>query len=96
MSLLVFGEDRVTNFKIAKGQNKKRLDAMTSFLSKSKYSTNKTTYLSWVKYFTEGSRINSPHQLDAFLAYWLNYFMLPSSPEDGMHPFVFPMPVLLA
>lgn len=67
-SLPMFDEDRVTNFKITEGEDKERLNALTSFLSKSKCSTKKTTYLSWMKYFTEGSRLNNPYLLDAFLA----------------------------
>lgn len=54
-------------------------------------------YLPWAKYFVDGVGQNNPFQLDAFLAYWLNYFVFPNPPEDGMdHPFVFPMTVSLA
>lgn len=38
-------------------------------LSRSKYATNKATYLSMVKYFFEGIGRKSPHQVDALLAY---------------------------
>lgn len=40
--------------------------------------------------------MNSPYQLDAFLAYSLNYFVFPSPLEDGMDPFVFLVAGLLA
>lgn len=45
-SVPMFGEDRVASFKNSEREDKKRLDALTSFLSKLKYSTNKATYLS--------------------------------------------------
>lgn len=33
------------------------------------------------------------YHLDAFLAYWPNYFVFPNPSEDGTHAFVFPMEV---
>lgn len=49
-----------------------------------------------MKYFVEGTGKNNKYQLDAFLAYWLNYFVFPSPLEDDMYVFAFPMAVLLA
>lgn len=95
-SLPMFGEAQVTNLPVLTGENNKRIEALTSFLSKTKYSMNKSTYLSWAKYFMEGHGQNSPHQLDAFLTYWLNYFVFPSSLEVAMSSFVFPMAIALA
>lgn len=63
---------------------------------KFKYSTNKVTYLSWVKYFFDSAEKNNPHKLDALLAYWLSNFSFPSPTEDGLNNFVFPTAVLLA
>lgn len=40
--------------------------------------------------------MNSPYQIDAFLAYWLSYFVFLNFPENGLHSFVFSMAVLLA
>lgn len=51
-SLPIFNKAQVANFTIFEGENKKRVDARISFLSTLKYSTNKATYLSWVKYYT--------------------------------------------
>lgn len=35
------------------GEDKKRIEALKTSMSKSKYSTNKATYLLWVKYLDE-------------------------------------------
>lgn len=48
----------------------------------------------WAIYFVDGARKNSPFQFEAFLAYWLSYFVFPGPPEDGLHASVFPMAVL--
>lgn len=66
-SLLMFGEALIVNLKLSEGENKKRFNTLTSFMLT--YSTNKATCLSWLKYFIEGTRMNSPYQVDAFLAY---------------------------
>lgn len=34
-------------------EDKKRIDALKTSLSNSKYSTNKASYMSWAKYFEE-------------------------------------------
>lgn len=52
-SLLLFGEAHAISL-YPNGEDKKRIGFLTKSLSKSKYSTNKTTYLSWAKYFDEG------------------------------------------
>lgn len=46
---------------IQMGRTRKRIDALIFFLSKLKYSTNKATYLSWLKYFDDGTGMNSPY-----------------------------------
>lgn len=40
-SLPIFGEAHVTNVAISEGKNKKGIDALTTFLSKSKYLSDK-------------------------------------------------------
>lgn len=92
-SLPLFGEAHVAS---PDGEDKKRIEALQASLSKSKYSTNKPTYLLRVKYFYEGEEANNAYQVDAFLAYLLSYFVFPGSPEDGLHSFAFSMAVLLA
>lgn len=96
VSLSMFGEAQVANLVALEGENRKRIEALTSSLSKSEYSTDKSTYMWWVKYFVEGPGQNIPYQFNAFLAYWINYFMFPSPLKDNMHPFIFPMVVSLA
>lgn len=49
-----------------------------------------------MKYFVNSNGANILCQLDAFLAYWLNYFVFPSPSEDGMHVSVFLVAVRLA
>lgn len=85
--LLMFGNVHVVDFLDEEG--KARVEELQALMSRSKYATNKMTYLSWVKYFYEGARRNSPYLLDALLAYWLSYFIFPSPPEDGVNNFVF-------
>lgn len=94
-SLSLFGKAHATGLFLDR-EDHKQVDFLTKFMSKSKYSNNKSTYLSCAKYFDEGGEgNNSPFQVEAFLAYWLPYFFL-SSPEDGLHNYVFPMVILHA
>lgn len=96
-SLPIFGDTQVAHFKLTEKENKDRHEALTSFLQKTKYgAAKKATFLTWATYFVEGPGNKSAHQLEAFLAYWLNYFVFPSPPEDGVQPSIFPMAVLLA
>lgn len=62
----IFGKAQVSNLVVLVRVNKKRIEALTSSLSKL---TNKSTYLSWAKYFVEGVGQNNLYQLDSFLAY---------------------------
>lgn len=64
-------------------------------LSDSKYVTNKATYISWAKFFEEGKGRNSKYQVEVLLAYWLFYYVFPSSLEDGLHNYFFLLVVLL-
>lgn len=74
-SLPMFDEARAASLNPLEGEDKKRLDALMSSLSKSKYSLIKAAYLSLVKYFTQGTKMNMPYQVDAILAYWLSCFV---------------------
>lgn len=76
-SLLMCGEAHAASL-YPDGEDKKRIEALQTSLSKSKYSTNKIAYLSWAKYFEEGDEMNNTYQVDAFQAYWLSYFLFPS------------------
>lgn len=70
MSLPVFADAEVANLNFAEGASRERCNALMSSLSKTKYGiSNKSTYLSWAKYFVDDNGKNSPYQLDAFLAY---------------------------
>lgn len=55
-------------------------------MTRAKYASNKGTYLSWLKYFTEWAGQNSACKLAALFAYWLLYFVFPSPPDDGLTP----------
>lgn len=96
-SLPVFGNTYVAHFKLTDKQNKERHEALTSFFQKTKYGTvKKSTFLTLATYFVDGAGNKSAYQLEAFLAYWLYYFIFPSSPENGIHSSTFSMAMLLA
>lgn len=76
-------------------EGERLLALLREAMTKAKYASNKGTYLSWLTYFTKGAGLNSKVQLAAFFAYWLSYFVLPSSLDDWLNPFIFPMAVLL-
>lgn len=54
-------------------------------------SSGKSTYASWLHDFDQGKGSQSDHVLEAFLAYWLSWYFLPSGMDDGLHQFVFPL-----
>lgn len=66
-SLPMFGEAQVASLYLD-GEDKKWIEALKNSLSKSKHLTNKAMYLLWARYFDEGDGMNSPYQVDAFLA----------------------------
>lgn len=84
MSLSFFGEVHATGVTL-KEEDQKKGEYKTKFLSSSKYSMNKATYL----YLEDGDRRDSQYQLEAFLTFWLSYFILPSPLDDGLHGYVF-------
>lgn len=88
-SLPLFDEAHATGVML-KGEDQKKADYLTKSLSSSNHSTNKATYLSWVKYFNEGDGRYSPFQFELFS------FFFPSPPEDGLDNYVFLLVVLLA
>lgn len=65
------------------GEDKKRIEALQTSLSKSKYSTNKIAYLSWAKYFEEGDEMNNTYQVDAFQAYLAIVLLIPELAKMG-------------
>lgn len=90
VDLLPLFAEAHANCIILDGEDQKRVDFMIKSFSKSKYATNKATYLSWAKYFNEGGKgSNSLFQVKTFLAYWLSYFVLPFSTEHELHNYVF-------
>lgn len=91
LTMPMFGKAHIASLYLD-GEDKNRINALNTSLLKSKYLTNKTTYL----LFRPGGRDEQSIRFDAFLAYWLSYFVFPRLFEDGLHIFVFPMAVLLA
>lgn len=62
------------------GEDKKRLDFLNKSLFDSSYAANKSTYLSWAKFFEEGEGRNKISGRGS-LGYWLSYFLFPSCLE---------------
>lgn len=65
--LPLFGEAHAIGVALSE-EDQKKVELLNKSLSSSKYLSNKTTYLSWVKYFDEGVGRNSQFQIEAFLA----------------------------
>lgn len=57
--------------------------------------SNKLTYTFWIQYFKEGKGRRKGVKVKAMLYYWLSRFILPSSPEDGVKTYVFPLAIFL-
>lgn len=55
----------------------------------------KSTYNTWVTYFTEGPGTASEVRLEAMLVLWLSWYILPSGPEDEINSFVFSLAIRL-
>lgn len=72
--LPMFGEAQAAN-RYLDGEDKKKVEALKTSLSKLKYSTNNAMYMLLEKYFDEGDGMNSPYQVDVFLAYWLHIYI---------------------
>lgn len=76
-------------------EGKVRLFLLNEALSGSKLK-GKSTYTSWVTYFTQGTGAESDVVLEAMFVFWLSWYVLPSRPEDGINPYVFPLAIRLA
>lgn len=63
-SLPLFDEAHSTRVTLS-GIDRKRVEFLSKSLSSSKYSTNKATYLLWVKFFDEVARRNNQFQNEA-------------------------------
>lgn len=56
----------------------------------------KSTYTTCVSYFTEGAGVKTSIVLEAMVAFWLSWYVLPCGLEDEIHPYVFSLAVKLA
>lgn len=99
VGLLLFGESRAVD---ASGEPAIKLDTeselrlilLNEVLTKSKHK-GKSTYNTWVTYFTEGLGTASEVRLEAMLVLWLSLYILPSGPEDEINSFVFSLAIRL-
>lgn len=90
MLLPVFGDAQVANLNLAK-RRAERGKMLDDFLVEDQVRCFEEIDLLVLD--TNGK--NNPYQLDAFLGYWLNYFVFPSPLEDRKHAFIFPMAISL-
>lgn len=67
-----------------------RLTLLSEALVASKHK-GKSTYSTWVSFFTSGPGVASEVRIEAMLSFWLSWYILPSGPEDGLNAFVFPL-----
>lgn len=72
-----------------------RLTLLNEALVASKHK-GKSTYSTWVGFFTNGPGVASEVRVEAMLSFWLSWYVLPSGPEDGLNAFVFPLAIRLA
>lgn len=72
-----------------------RLSLLNEALVASKHK-GKSTYNSWVSFFTSGPGEANEVKVEAMLSFWLSWYVLPSGPEDGINAFVFPLAIRLA
>lgn len=72
-----------------------RLNLLNEALTTSKHK-GKSTYNSWVSFFTKGSGAASEVKAGAMLSFWLSWYVLSSGPEDGINAFVFPLAIRVA
>lgn len=99
VGLLLFGESRAVD---ASGEPAIKLDTeselrlilLNEVLTNSKHK-GKSTYNTWVTYFTEGPGTASEVRLEAMLVLWLSLYILPSGPEDEINSFVFSLAIRL-
>lgn len=52
-------------------------------------------YATWLRFFYEGEGIWRRYVVEALLAYWFSWFVLPSGSENGLHSYVFLLVVVL-
>lgn len=72
-----------------------RLTLLNEALTASKHK-GKSTYNTWVSFFTSGPGVANEVKVEAVLSFWLSWYVLPSGPEDGINAFVFPLSIRLA
>lgn len=66
-NLPVFGTYHAVD--VLDNEGEKLVEGLHDAMTRAKYISNKRTYLSWLKYFTEGAGQNSACQLATFFAY---------------------------
>lgn len=49
----------------------------------------KSIYSTWMRYLDEGEGSWSDYMVEAFLTYWLSWYILPSQLEDGLNQYMF-------
>lgn len=54
----------------------------------------KSTYTTWLRFFCEGRASLLDSVVEAFLAYWLSWYMLANRSEDSLNPYIFPLKIL--
>lgn len=79
---------------VLEGEVQVRLKYLTTAMAAST-STGKSAYTTWLRFFYEGDGSQSEFMDEAFLAYWLSWYVLPSGPEERLTPMSFPYPFRL-
>lgn len=88
--LLVFGNQSPIGI-VLEGEDEAKHKYLTSAMTVSRM-FGKSTYARL--YFDEGENRCCECVVEDFLIYWLS--CLPSEPEDGLNPYIFPLTILLA
>lgn len=91
--LPMFGEVKVSSFldilkKSFDEADKKELEMLNMAIPRSK-SSKKSTYASLARYLDFRMEIGNDIEFEAMLAYWLSWYVLPSSSEGDLNPYVF-------
>lgn len=89
--LPLFGDTHAIGIVLDEG-NKMKLDFLNEVLFVPRPS-GKVTYTMWIRYFKIGKGKNSGHHVQAMVAYWLSWFVLPTGPKHELNSFVFPLAI---
>lgn len=74
-------------------EDEEKLFYLTSIMTSTRISGK--LYATWFRFFYKGGHSRNRYIVEEFLAHWLSWFVLPSSPEYGLNPHVFPLDILL-